>query len=167
MASRRRPNFARHPKQATRGANPIVGLSGSIGRTPFWQRWRGLLCALALTAGILVVYGAVIRFDFLNFDDSFYITGNPHVCAGLTWSGLTWALHSTEAANWHPVTWISHMLDCQLFGAKAGGHHLTSVLLHLVNACLLFVLMMRMTGTRARSFVIAGLFAWHPLHVES
>jgi tetratricopeptide (TPR) repeat protein len=95
------------------------------------------------------------------------VTNNPQVRAGINWAGLKWALGTGEAANWHPLTWVSHMLDCQVYGPRAGGHHLTSVLLHVVNSWLLFALLLRMTGRRGRSFVVAALFAWHPLHVES
>ena len=133
----------------------------------FWKQWGSLTCGLLLAAGTLAVYWPVTGFDFISFDDPFYVTGNPHVKAGITWAGLKWAVRASEAANWHPVTWVSHMLDCQLYGARAGGHHATSLLLHLANSWLLFALLLRMTGKRGRSFVVAALFAWHPLHVES
>ncbi len=90
-----------------------------------------------------------------------------HVRAGITWQTILWSLTSTESYNWHPVTWISHALDCQLFGVWAGGHHLASVLIHVLNAVLLFLLLRRATGKIGRSVVVAALFAWHPFNVES
>jgi len=140
---------------------------GSPAGMEFWQRWGGLIACLVLVAGTLAVYGRALGFDFVNYDDPFYVTDNAHVQAGLSRAGLSWALRATLAANWHPVTWLSHMLDCQVYGLRAGGHHLTSILLHAANSCLLFALLLRMTGRRGRSFVVAALFAWHPLHVES
>ena len=142
-------------------------LSGSPSWADLWGRWASLLSCLLLAAGTLVVYGAVTGFEFVNIDDQVYVTGNPHVRLGLTWEGIRWALRSSEAANWHPLTWISHMLDCQCYGLKAGGHHVTSVLLHLANSWLLFALLLRTTQKRGCSLVVAALFAWHPLHVES
>jgi tetratricopeptide (TPR) repeat protein len=133
----------------------------------FWRRWKELVGYLILAAGTLIAYWPVLHFEFINMDDPMYVTENPHVQPGLTPAGLKWAFHATTGANWHPLTWISHMVDCQLYGPRAGGHHLTSVLLHLANSCLLFALLSRMTGKRAPSFVIAALFAWHPMHVES
>src|SRR6266480_4441493 len=110
----------------------------STARERFWDRWSTLAGSLVLMAGTLAVYWPVTHFDFVNFDDQIYVTQNLHVQPGLTPAGLEWALRATDAANWHPLTWISHMLDCQLYGRKAGGHHLSSVLLHIVNSWLLF-----------------------------
>ena len=106
-------------------------------------------------------------FDFVNLDDQLYVTENAHVHTGITWAGLKWALRASETANWHPVTWVSHMLDCQVYGPRAGGHHATSLFLHVANSCFLFALLLRLTRKRGRCFVVAALFAWHPLHVES
>ena len=114
----------------------------------------------------LVVYLPTRHHGFVAYDDQQYVTDNPRVQAGLTWSGLIWAF-GFHAGNWHPAAWLSHMLDCQLYGANAGGHHLTSVLLHVASALLLFSVLNRMTGARWRSAAVAALFAWHPLHVES
>jgi tetratricopeptide (TPR) repeat protein len=132
-----------------------------------WDRWKAALCCLLLAGGILAVYWPVTSFEFINFDDPIYVARNPHVQAGLRWASLGWAWRATDAANWHPLTWISLMLDCQLHGLQAGKHHLTSVLLHVANACLLFLVWRRMTGRLGRSFLVAALFAWHPLRVES
>jgi tetratricopeptide (TPR) repeat protein len=123
--------------------------------------------AFVLAAVTLTLYLPMLQHGFVNYDDPDYITGNTHVKTGLTWSGIVWAFQSGEAANWHPLTWISHMLDCQLFGVNAAGHHLTNLLLHTANAVLLFLLLNQLTGARWRSAFVAALFAWHPLHVES
>jgi tetratricopeptide (TPR) repeat protein len=122
------------------------------------------LALLALTA---VVYARTTRFDFVNFDDADYLTGNRHVQEGLTRASLAWAFTSTRSANWHPLTWLSHMLDWRLYGARAGGHHATSVALHLANTLLLLVALSRLTGLFWPSAFVAALFAVHPLHVES
>jgi tetratricopeptide (TPR) repeat protein len=104
---------------------------------------------------------------FLYWDDSQYVTANPHVQGGLTWESIRWAFQSTRASNWHPLTWLSHMLDCQWFGLDPRGHHLSSVLLHALNAVLLFLVLQRMTGARWRSLFVAAAFGLHPLRVES
>jgi tetratricopeptide (TPR) repeat protein len=121
----------------------------------------------ALFLGTLAVYARVARFDFVNFDDPDYVTANPHVRAGITAAGARWAFTSVEAANWFPLTRLSHMLDVQLFGLRSGWHHGSSVLIHALAALLLFAFLDRATGARWRSAVVAGLFAVHPLHVES
>jgi tetratricopeptide (TPR) repeat protein len=122
---------------------------------------------LALLAATFAVYAQVRHFDFVNLDDSAYTSGNLHVRRGITAEGLRWAFTSGDAANWFPVTWISHMLDCQLFGLASGWHHLTSVLIHGLAALLLFAFLRRATGARWPSALVAFLFAVHPLHVES
>jgi tetratricopeptide (TPR) repeat protein len=123
---------------------------------------------LALAVGTLAVYFPALSDTFINYDDPDYIIGNTHVNGGVTWSGIVWALRNSYAANWHPLTWISHMMDCQLFGIhNPGGHHLVSVLFHTANTILLFLLLNMMTGAVWRSAFVAALFAWHPLHVES
>lgn len=127
---------------------------------------RYLILAL-LNLVTLVLYWPVTGFDFVNFDDPEYVLGNGHVLNGLTLDGLKWAFTTGYAANWHPLTWISHMLDCQLFGVRAGLHHLTNVWFHMGNTVLVFLVLERMTGTLWRSAFVAALFGWHPLHVES
>lgn len=92
----------------------------------------------ALAIGTFILYLPVTHNGFINFDDDAYITNNPHVVDGLTWQGIIWAFKTTYAANWHPLTWISHMVDCQLFGLNAGDHHLVNVLFHTANTLLLF-----------------------------
>ncbi len=125
--------------------------------------WIGLV----LTAGVATAYYPILSHDFINFDDPDYITENEWVKQGLTWAGFKWAFNLGYASNWHPLTWLSHMLDCQLFGLNAGRHHLTSGLFHLANTLLLFALLRSLTGTLWRSAGVAALFALHPLHVES
>ena len=112
-------------------------------------------------------YYPALRHPFVNYDDDTYITQNRHVQQGLSLDTAAWALTSRDAGNWHPLTWLSHALDYDLFGLDAWGHHLTSVLLHALNAGLLFLLLSGATGMRGRSFVVAALFALHPINVES
>jgi len=123
--------------------------------------------SLALAVITLALYGQVMGHDFIRLDDETYVTQNPHVRAGLNWRTIHWAFTSTEQSNWHPVTWLSHALDWQFFGLWAGGHHMVSVLIHVINAVLLFLLLHRVTGAMGRSFLVAALFAWHPFNVES
>ena len=132
---------------------------------PAWK--RSLWVCLLLALSTLLVYWPITRHQFVNYDDEDYVTGNPYVQAGLSAKGLAWVWHSDVARNWHPITMLSHMLDCQLNGMKAGGHHLTSLLLHIANTLLLFLLLRKMTGALWRSGMVAALFALHPLHVES
>jgi len=115
----------------------------------------------------LALYNPVNRHPFVNYDDDRYVTENPHVHQGLTADTFKWALTSTEQANWHPLTWMSHALDVSLFRLNPVGHHFTSVLLHAVNAMLLFLLLMWATGRLAPSLFVAALFALHPINVES
>lgn len=116
---------------------------------------------------IACVYGQTVGFDFVNFDDPYYIYENPRVLKGLSPDNIRWALAAIHFSNWHPLTWMSHMLDVSLFGTHPGGHHLTSVLLHMLNSVLLLTTLWRLTGSLSKSSVVAGLFALHPLHVES
>ncbi len=127
---------------------------------------RKRLICLALGLVTLAVFAPSLTHDFLEYDDQQYVTENAQVRAGLTWHGVVWAF-GPHAGNWHPLAWLSHMLDCQLYGLKPAGHHLTNVLLHVANSLLLFLLLNRMTGALWRSALVAALFAWHPLHVES
>ena len=126
-----------------------------------------LLICLALAFGTFALYAPVAAHPFIIFDDDEYVSSNPHVNTGLSWANFFWAFTTTTAANWHPLTWLSHQLDCTLFGLNAGGHHSINVLLHTANALLVFVLLQSTTGAMWRSAVVAALFAWHPLRVES
>jgi protein O-mannosyl-transferase len=120
-----------------------------------------------LVAITLAVFAQTIRCDFVNFDDDLYVYNAPAIQTGLTTKGIALAFTSSHARNWHPLTTISHMLDCQLYGLKAGGHHATSLLLHTVAVLLLFWVLRQMTGAVWKSAIVAALFAVHPLHVES
>lgn len=122
---------------------------------------------VALAAINVIAYASVRQFEFVDYDDIDYISSNPHVAAGLTSDGIRWAFTTGYSANWHPLTWISHMLDVELFGMNAGAHHLVSLLLHIVSTLLLFSVFQRMTGALGKSAFVAALFAVHPLHVES
>jgi tetratricopeptide (TPR) repeat protein len=124
------------------------------------------LLTLLIGALTLALYLPAVRHEFLTYDDQQYVTENPHVQSALTVKGLMWAF-GFHASNWHPLTWISHMLDCQIFGLHAAGHHFTSALLHTTNTVLLFLILSSMTGALWRSAMLAALFGWHPLHVES
>jgi len=125
------------------------------------------LMAVFLVLGTIAVYWSATRCDFVTYDDHMYVLDNTHVTSGLTLENVRWAFRSDYAANWHPLTWLSHMLDCQLFGLNPWGHHLSSVLLHGLNAGLVFWLLQMMTGAPWRSLLVAALFALHPLRVES
>jgi len=115
----------------------------------------------------LAVYWQVVDYGFVNYDNNVYVTENPSVRRGFSWENVFWAFTEFHAGNWHPLTWLSHMLDCQLFGLKAGMHHLTNLFFHIANSILLFFVFRRMTGALWQSAFVAGLFALHPLHVES
>jgi Flp pilus assembly protein TadD len=130
-------------------------------RIPAW------LMAAMLALVTIALYWPATNHDFVNYDDKEYVLDNTHVTSGLTLENTRWALGSGYAANWHPVTWVSHMLDCQMFGLEPWGHHLTSVLLHALNAVLVFALLQQLTGATLRSLFVAALFAVHPLRVES
>jgi Tfp pilus assembly protein PilF len=124
------------------------------------------LCLL-LALATLAFYNPIVHNGFTNFDDDIYILNNAHVRAGLTWDTVKWAFTSFDAANWHPLTWLSHALDWQLFGANPAGPHYVNVLLHTGSAVLLFLLLEGATGLTWPSLMVAGLFALHPVNVES
>ena len=128
---------------------------------------RQLLICLVLAASALIPYVQVKDYAFITFDDDMYVTANPVVRAGLTWPGVKWAFTARHSSNWHPVTWLSHMLDCHLFGLRPGRHHLVNVAFHLANTILLFLFWDWVTGALWPSALVAALFALHPLHVES
>src|SRR5437899_2621189 len=125
---------------------------------PWHEKLRSppLLCLL-LAVLTFAVYLPALRNDFVNYDDSDYVTANPHVQSGLNWENIQWAFTTGHASNWHPITWLSHMLDCQLFGQQAAMHHLVSVLFHITNAVLLFLLLKGLTGAVWRSLIVAAL----------
>ncbi|MGO9108225.1 MAG: tetratricopeptide repeat protein [Thermoguttaceae bacterium] len=124
------------------------------------------VCAMLLLA-VIAVFGQTVNHGFVNFDDDDYVYTNRHVCDGLTDQGIAWAITTYHSCNWHPLTWLSHMLDCQLYHLNPGGHHLTNVLLHAAAAILLFLSLRRMTAALWPSAWVAAVFAIHPLRVES
>jgi Tfp pilus assembly protein PilF len=128
---------------------------------------RNAIVSLLLAVFTLALYNPVSRHPFVNYDDDRYVTDNPHIRQGLTADTFTWALTSTEQANWHPLTWMSHALDVSLFRLNPAGHHFTSVLLHVPNVILLFLLLIWGTGRFGPSLFVAALFAMHPINVES
>jgi len=130
-------------------------------------RRQKLIICLFLILAVFIVYGQAIHFDFNNYDDNLYVTENQQVQAGLTVKGLCWAFTTAHASNWHPLTWLSHMLDCELYGLNPMGHHWTNIQIHMANTLLLFFILFKMTGELWRSAFVAALFALHPLHVES
>jgi len=142
-----------HPK--------IAGVKASTRRAPV-----SVLIGAALGLITLALYLPAVGHGFVDYDDQQYVTENPHVTGGLSAKNVAWAF-GFHAGNWHPLTWLSHMLDCQLYGLNPAGHHLTNVLLHTANTVLLFVLLYQLTGAVWRSAGVAALFGWHPLHVES
>lgn len=134
---------------------------------PSTRPTREWALAALLVAVTVAVYAPVVRHGFVNYDDNLYVTENPHVQQGLTAESVRWAFTACHANNWHPLTWCAHMLDVELFGLWAGGHHLSSLVLHLLNTLLLFGLLRALTGSAGRSALVAALFALHPAHVES
>jgi tetratricopeptide (TPR) repeat protein len=125
------------------------------------------IAGLALVILTLAVFSPAARHGFVDYDDDRYVTNNPQVRAGLHWATVSWAFTTFEQANWHPLTWLSHALDCQLFQLNPTGHHITSLLLHALNVLLLFLILQWFTGYPGRSAMVAALFAVHPLNVES
>ena len=160
------PRLLSVPFEAAR--NDVVVKRGALERRPPSRRdWRGFGSAFFLLAVVWAVFGQTVGHDFVNYDDGAYVYENPVVQKGLTWAGVRWALTFGEIGHWHPLTWISHLLDYQLYGPNAGGHHLTSVVFHAATAILLFLVLRQMTGRLWRSAFVSAVFAIHPLRVES
>ena len=136
-------------------------------RNLFVKKHSALIIVGLLGLITMCCYWPITRHGFVALDDPKYVYLNDHIVHGMTWSGISWALSTGYASNWHPLTWISHMLDCQLYGLNPSGHHFTNIFLHAINAILLFLLVRSMTGSLWRSAFVSALFAWHPLHVES
>jgi len=134
---------------------------------PIQSARRFALICLVLALGTAALYWPITSHPFILYDDEGYVTSNHHVTTGLSWENFFWAFANGEAANWHPLTWLSHQLDCTLFGTEPGGHHLINLLFHVANTLLVFVFMRGATGAVWRSAFVAAFFAWHPLHVES
>jgi len=141
-------------------------LNLSLLKIPAMKNHSTKSIALLLTLIVLALFGRAIYFDFVNLDDTRYVYENDHLKKGLTASGILWTFTTTYAEFWHPLTWLSLLIDYQLYGRWAGGYHLTNVLLHLVNTLLLFILFQKMTESPLKSFILSALFALHPLHVE-
>jgi protein O-mannosyl-transferase len=131
------------------------------------ERWPAAAICLLLAAITFAVFGQTLTHEFIDFDDRTYVYENPMVAGGLSLKGVAWAFTHVQNANWHPLTWLSHMLDCQLYGLHPGGHHLTNVLLHTATVIALFLVLRQMTGALWRSAFVAAVFAIHPLRVES
>jgi len=160
MGKRSRAKREAHAAQPERQAAPHSALSTQHSALP-------VAIAAALALAVLVVYAQVAHHDFINFDDPDYVVTNPNVSTGLSVANVAWAFTHYHASNWHPLTWISHMLDVSLFGLDGGKHALVSVVWHAVNSVLLFFVLRRATRRTWPSAVVAALFALHPLHVES
>ena len=142
-------------------SSPETGVSASRNKMRPW------ILALVLAVATVALYFPVSHHPFVNYDDDAYVTENAHVQSGLNWNTVRWAFTTYEFVNWHPLTWISHALDCQMFQLDPGGHHETSVVLHALNTLLLFWVLLRATGSPGPSLVVAALFALHPINVES
>jgi tetratricopeptide (TPR) repeat protein len=145
--------------------NRLIANTESSSRTA--SRRRSVVVCLVLAAITFAVFGQTVWQQFVNFDDGEYVANNPLVAQGLSAQGVAWAWTGFHCANWHPLTWLSHMLDCQLYGLHPGGHHLTNVLLHAATAIMLFLTLRQMTGALWRSAFVAAVFAIHPLRAES
>ncbi|MGD9054086.1 MAG: hypothetical protein PVG17_19680, partial [Desulfobacterales bacterium] len=139
----------------------------NIGKKIFSSIGIDIFICLFFAIVTLAVYWQVGNFSFINYDDPLYVTKNSQVQAGLTLKSFIWSFTTTHAANWHPSTWLSHMLDVQLFGLNSGKHHLTNVFFHIANTVLLFLILRKMTSEIWKSAFVAALFALHPLHVQS
>src|SRR5262249_33732747 len=131
------------------------------------SRWAFSAICMWLAVVTWVVFAQTLRYDFVNYDDSRYVYQNTRITSGISAPNTVWAFTHIHSQNWHPLTTITHMLDCQLHGLKAGWHHFTNVLLHALAVILLFVALQRLTGALWRSAFVATVFAVHPLHVES
>src|SRR6478752_4017165 len=170
MAARRLSTRATKARQVSNRREHSSGVSG-LGSCARGERAKSrvtdVLVCLGLVALIWAVFGQTIRYQFVNFDDDLYVYNTPAIQSGLTLKGIAAAFISQHAHNWHPLTTISHMLDCQLYGLNAGGHHATNVILHTIAVLLLFWVLQQMTGAAWKSALVAALFAVHPLHVES
>jgi len=142
-----------------------------VGRTERKQLWINArpewIISLFLVLSIVAVYHPVVSFEFVNFDDNLYVTDNNHVQDGLSLKSIIWAFKTTRASNWHPLSWISHMLDCQLYGLNPGMHHASSLIIHTINCLLLFWVLTRITGAVWQSAIVAALFGLHPINVDS
>jgi hypothetical protein len=133
------------------------------------QSQANFAVCLLLAAITALSFWQVARHQFINYDDTCYVTDNPHVQAGVTWEGLEWSFCRLQGEHtyWHPLTWVSHMVDCALFGLRPAGHHLVNLFFHILNTVLVFLVFQRMTKAFWRSAALAALFALHPLQVDT
>lgn len=161
-AAKRQTGTSRADRRATRESQTTA--SAAPGRS---RSWSTAVIAAALIVLPAVVYAPVAHFELVNWDDPNYITDNPVVLGGLTWSSVRWAFTTTHSPYWHPMTWLSLLADVSLVGQDTGGYHVTSLVIHICTTLLLFFLLRRMTGAEGRSAFVAAIFAVHPLHVES
>jgi tetratricopeptide (TPR) repeat protein len=145
--------------------NPVLSTSTPLKKTQISN--QTIWICIGLVAINLFAFASVRNNDFINYDDPQYVSENPHIAQGLTWQAVSWAFTSGYAFNWHPLTWISHLLDIQFHGLNAGLHHVTSLMLHTATTVLLFCFLLWTTGAAGPSAFVAALFAVHPLHVES
>ena len=160
MVARRSPASQLHLRRKSKPAPRSTGAPAAA------KQWNAVLCVL-LAMATIALYSPVIGHSFVVFDDRDYVTANPYIHGGLGWNTIKWAFTSTAAANWHPLTWLSHALDYQLFALNPAGHHLDSVLIHALNAVALFLLLAWATKRAGPSLLVAALFALHPINVES
>jgi protein O-mannosyl-transferase len=162
----RKPGSRRRRNEIASASRLKVGrLVPTVNRSPGWLRpWVACLFLITITSA---VYSSVRHNPFIDYDDQAYVVNNLHVQSGLNWDTFVWAFTTTNQENWHPLTWLSHALDCQLFGSNAGAHHITNVCIHVANVVLLFLLLELVTGRRGASLLVAALFALHPFNVDS
>ena len=152
---------------ATNETSAETSSGGDLRSKTSGGRWSSVAVCIFLAAIVWSVFGQTIHFDFVNYDDNEYVYENPMVTRGLTRHGVVWAFTHVHASNWHPLTWISHMADCESYALEPDGPHLTNVLLHGLAAILLFLILRSATGYLWRSAFVAAVFAIHPLRVES
>ena len=170
MAARRlspRSMKERQVSNRRKHSSGVSGLGSCVRGRGAKSRVTDLLVCVGLVVATCAVFGQTIRYYFVNFDDDLYVYNTPAIQSGLTLKGIAAAFISPHAHNWHRLTTISHMLDCQLYGLNAGGHHATNVILHTIAVLLLFWVLQHMTCATWKSALVAALFAVHPLHVES
>ena len=143
------------------------GSAAQLSSRSHLERFAPVVVCLLLAAIVLIVFSQTLQHEFVNYDDGQYVYDNPRIVSGLSLDGIQWAFTHVHGGNWHPLTTISHMLDCQLFGLQPWEHHMTNVLLHLLAAVFLFLALRQLTGTLWPSAAVAAIFAIHPLRVES
>src|SRR5579859_5746286 len=170
LSQRSRLDAMHTPKSAIEEGSPLVETSLKVGgKSELFASpgKRRLVITLALVALTLLLYSPARNYPFTNYDDNLYVTQNVPVETGLNRASVLWAFTTLDTGNYHPVTWLSHELDVELYGMNPAGHHLTSILLHSANVALLFLLLVSATGCTWRSAAVAALFAVHPLNIQS